>query len=547
MGDEVGEHTTSTSERFSWASQSLGLQVGRTIDAICNCTRNADTQRGARTRSREVEARILAGQTALRSIRLRVSGTMLFLGIGCVGLAQLGYHSDELDEDGPEDGASWVASVSCMVFLAVAPLPDDWLLTLVVLLINAVIAGVDLVWNLEALFIISRRSDGSSYEDGCEHPALNHPRVYCIWKASLYIAYIFFGFAFCLGNFLVIFQVVRARCLRLSHGYMWSCLAAYFGGMAVVDGVMWIALTVLIGQFAVDGPLWYLPGDVLGFLACALSHFRHKFHVVLRAMFYRTESTAAAAGIASLVGNCDPRAVQRKASERFCSISLAQLTYADLETNSPSMDQAPLAMPTKLGSCDAFISHSWHDCAMTKWDALQAWRQVFVSRNSRDPSVWLDKCCIDQCNIDADLRCLPVFLSGCQKMVVLCGVTYLSRLWCIMELFTYVHMGGDPNAIELHLLLRAGRRIEDRCAISTLIESFDAGMCTCANDADRDRMLEIIRTAYGDIREFNQAVRRIIETTCARYVEYADLVSSSSSDGEEGSTVESCPTSLFSC
>jgi hypothetical protein len=132
-------------------------------------------------------------------------------------------------------------------------------------------------------------------------------------------------------------------------------------------------------------------------------------------------------------------------------------------------------------------------------------------------------------------------------MVVFCGVTYLSRLWCIMELFTFVHMGGDPNAIELHLLLRAGRRLADRGTISALIESFDAGMCTCANDTDRDRMLEIIHTAYGDIREFNKAVRAIIESTCAKYVEYSDLVSNSSSDQEEGSSDVSALSSLVSC
>lgn len=45
------------------------------------------------------------------------------------------------------------------------------------------------------------------------------------------------------------------------------------------------------------------------------------------------------------------------------------------------------------------------------------------------PEVWIDKCCIDQRNIEKDLRCLPVFLSGCRRLVVFCGPTYLSRLW----------------------------------------------------------------------------------------------------------------------
>lgn len=521
---------------WSWRSQSLRVQAVRSTSSTISGPTGTSSEGSQVARIRELEVRILAGQTALRSMRLRVSGTMLGLGVGCACLAQLGYHSDEADQDGPWDGAAWFASIACMVLLAFAPLADDWVLTLVVAIVNASIVGIDIFWNVEALFTILRRSDESSYEDGCDHPALDHPRTYCIWKASLYIAYICLGIAFCLGSMLLIAQVLRSRCSHLSpshsQGYMWLGMVAYFAGMAATDGVLWTVLTVQTGQFVVDGPLWYLPGDVLGILACALPRFRHQFHVGLRALFYRTEVSAAAAGIASLVGNCDPKAIRREASARFCCISLGQLTYADSETNAPSVLQARLAMPSKLGLCDAFISHSWHDSAVTKWDTLQEWRNGFVAQNGREPKVWFDKCCIDQGNIDADLRCLPVFLSGCQKLVVLCGVTYLSRLWCIMELFIFVHMGGDPKDIELHLLLRAGRKLEDRGMISAMIESFDAGMCTCANDSDRDRMLEIIHTAYGELDEFNKAVRTIIERTCSRYVEYSDLISGSSSDSD---------------
>ncbi|CAK0798765.1 unnamed protein product [Prorocentrum cordatum] len=394
---------------WSWRSQSLRVQAVRSTSSTISGPTGTSSEGSQVARIRELEVRILAGQTALRSMRLRVSGTMLGLGVGCACLAQLGYHSDEADQDGPWDGAAWFASIACMVLLAFAPLADDWVLTLVVAIVNASIStvGIDMFWNVEALFTILRRSDESFYEDGCDHPALDHPRTYCIWKA-----------------------------------------------------------------------------------------------------------------------------IRREASARFCCISLGQLTYADSETNAPSVLQARLAMPSKLGLCDAFISHSWHDSAVTKWDTLQEWRNGFVAQNGREPKVWFDKCCIDQGNIDADLRCLPVFLSGCQKLVVLCGVTYLSRLWCIMELFIFVHMGGDPKDIELHLLLRAGRKLEDRGMISAMIESFDAGMCTCANDSDRDRMLEIIHTAYGELDEFNKAVRTIIERTCSRYVEYSDLISGSSSDSD---------------
>ena len=40
--------------------------------------------------------------------------------------------------------------------------------------------------------------------------------------------------------------------------------------------------------------------------------------------------------------------------------------------------------------------------------------------------------CIDQTDIDANLACLPVFLSGCRELLILVGETYHKRLWCVM-------------------------------------------------------------------------------------------------------------------
>ena len=40
-----------------------------------------------------------------------------------------------------------------------------------------------------------------------------------------------------------------------------------------------------------------------------------------------------------------------------------------------------------------------------------------------------DKACIDQTNIEDSLKCLPVFLSSCEQLVVLAGPQYATRLW----------------------------------------------------------------------------------------------------------------------
>merc|ERR1719498_1823720 len=103
----------------------------------------------------------------------------------------------------------------------------------------------------------------------------------------------------------------------------------------------------------------------------------------------------------------------------------------------------------QLGHVDAFISHSWWDDPRLKWTHLQAWREEFKKRKGREPRLWIDKYCIDQNNIDESLASLPVYLAGCRKLVILCGKTYLKRLWCIVELFVFLEMGGEVRNLDV--------------------------------------------------------------------------------------------------
>merc|ERR1719150_3471016 len=137
-----------------------------------------------------------------------------------------------------------------------------------------------------------------------------------------------------------------------------------------------------------------------------------------------------------------------QALERFRGVHLKDLTFDDLEDNEPNPALFERTFPIEYPTCDAFISHSWHDDAQEKWAALQEWRSRFLADNGREPVLWIDKCCIDQEDIVASLRCLPIFLRGCQRLVVFLGETYLTRLWCIMELFTFAYMQHGVDRIQ---------------------------------------------------------------------------------------------------
>lgn len=121
-----------------------------------------------------------------------------------------------------------------------------------------------------------------------------------------------------------------------------------------------------------------------------------------------------------------------------------------------------------------------------------------------------DRCCIDQTNVDSDLRCLPIFLKGCRRLVVFCGETYLSRLWCIIEIFTYVHMGGLVEDVQVQAVVRAGREEEDFQSIMQTFSCFDVAACRCFNAEDKHRLLAMVDVAYGSTHVFNTVIRGIV-------------------------------------
>ena len=139
------------------------------------------------------------------------------------------------------------------------------------------------------------------------------------------------------------------------------------------------------------------------------------------------------------------------AKEKFCSISFDELCAEDfLKNREGSGSENTLfgkTARTKFGDCDAFISHSWSDDGEEKFEALENWAAEFRQRESREPRLWLDKACINQTAIETDLQCLPVFLAGCDKLLILAGPTYTERLWCVLEIFVFLRMGGTLDRV----------------------------------------------------------------------------------------------------
>ena len=113
---------------------------------------------------------------------------------------------------------------------------------------------------------------------------------------------------------------------------------------------------------------------------------------------------------------------------------------------------------------------------------------------------------------------MPVYLSGCQQLLIMAGPTYCSRLWCVMEIFTFLFMGGKLDRIEIHALSASddaptspadGRRGLDD--LKHQFATFDAAKAQCFLPKDKHRLLAVVEAGFGDFKVFNQRVRSIFD------------------------------------
>ena len=112
-----------------------------------------------------------------------------------------------------------------------------------------------------------------------------------------------------------------------------------------------------------------------------------------------------------------------------------------------------------------------------------------------------DKACIDQTSIAADLQALPVFLSGCKELLVVAGSTYSKRLWCVVEVFVFLKTGGSQERMFMADL--------GGDSVRGMLDQFDALEAKCFLKRDRERLLAVIESGYGDCVKFNRKVRGI--------------------------------------
>jgi len=294
---------------------------------------------------------------------------------------------------------------------------------------------------------------------------------------------------------------------RLNQGINPKFLAILWMLSLLVD-----ALSVLLGA-GIIGPVRDSNAELTTVRRLAVQRRVREIELTLEGAVRSVSGPALA--LAALFEHCSPDTLVHTAVLRFRCVHWEVLAQrrdvitcaAPLDGECAAEDLYALSESCQVGDCDVFLSHSWHDDPDQKWEALEAWCTQFEATHGRPPRLWLDKLCINQKDIKADLACLPVFLAACAGMLIIAGPTYTSRLWCCVELFVYWQMSVSEHGQRLPEIIELGADATRRHGHETWAR-FDAWECQCAFATDKARIFKVIRTFPGGIVAFNEYVSK---------------------------------------
>ena len=304
---------------------------------------------------------------------------------------------------------------------------------------------------------------------------------------------------------------------RATVNLMWTAGLFLFG----VQGIMQTAARVLQSTQESSRAEGLVVGGVFygaAFLCCGVlctSFVRSRIQACLRGSgSSAAQETSAAAGISALLGGIDSNEALKLGLSSFRALTASALTRQDLAASTASPELHIKTRQAAVGEVDFFLSHSWSDESDSKWQALQTVLGEEVEANKgREVLLWLDKACINQTSIATALQSLPVHLAGCKRLLILCGPSYIHRLWTLMEIFVFVHGGGSVSRMKVVPL--ADKVHAGESTGTLLLKSFgriDVASAGCGDSEVRQRLLGIIESAFGDTRSFNQHVESLLST-----------------------------------
>jgi hypothetical protein len=217
----------------------------------------------------------------------------------------------------------------------------------------------------------------------------------------------------------------------------------------------------------------------------------------------------------ALAPACSPLPARTRPFSRACTEPRLSQPEQPAAHNSPAQ-HSDRPETRALSSAPRTRLCSWWDDNVAKHEAPMAWAAAFRRVHRREPLVFLDRYCIDPSDISRALVCLPVLVAGCRRCVVLRGPTLLSRLWCLVEIFTFLAMGGSGANVDV---VPFGNAPDIRDAQTTERDvsqldvqyrrgdgRFDARRAQCALYVDYLTLTSVISAFPGGVHALNVAI-----------------------------------------
>ena len=408
----------------------------------------------------------------------------------------------------------WLLPLSS-VAVTFAILPSDKIaIKSVYIIFMVVVVIISSLYIVGGLFALNEIDDKQCNAAHISVSLDEEERVHCGWavliqirQLAIAVAYFFFIF-----KMLMFYRTIKDSGPLLDK---FTAVLGYIFSTTTVVSVLNVVALIGIGADAM-----YIIDRVLYVISCSVAslilNYPGRLRTLVRTFLLSRIEHGTAVSVAGFLGGKSSEHIHSTAKRLFRGVTLDMVEKEAMASSTPDPLLLEKTVPAMLGQVDAFLSHSWHDDSELKWEQLQIYREEFKQANGgREPLIWIDKYCLDQNNLTDGLMCLPVFLAGCNSLLVLAGTTYSRRLWCVMELFIFLIMGGSETAVDVRLLCNNLDTAEREALIQDL-ESFDAKQAKCSVQDDEDRMLGAIAGAFGSLEAFSKDVRKTLGSILRR-------------------------------
>jgi len=96
-------------------------------------------------------------------------------------------------------------------------------------------------------------------------------------------------------------------------------------------------------------------------------------------------------------------------------------------------------------------------------------------------------------------------------MLIICGRTYTTRLWCCLELYVYFHVsaGDKPGQTIAPKILMLGEGKHQVAENISRMEHFHASRCKCYDENDKNRIFHVIENLPGGVQFFDEHIREV--------------------------------------